>query len=174
LARGGFGAKLKRMQARWEPLDEPAPPDGPVLMDAVLTPNRSLSRQAFLLVIGSFVFMNAAVALFFVAQGAFPVAGFLGLDVLALFWAFRMNYRSGRAVEQVLVSRGSVQITRSVPDKPAKCWSVSPLWVRVHDDPRAVRLAAGGRSVLVGGFLSPKERTSFAEALKAALARARG
>lgn len=161
------------MQARWENLDQPQPPDGAVLMDAVLTPNRSLSRQAFLLVIGSFVFMNLIVALFFLARGAFPVAGFLGLDVLALIWAFRVNYRSGRAREQVLVSRGSVQVTRSVPNKPLRAWAASPLWVRVYDDPRAVRLAAGGRDVLIGGFLSPPERTSFAAALRAALARAR-
>jgi uncharacterized membrane protein len=162
------------MNATWERLDAPRPPEGEVQMDAVLSPNRSLSRMAFRLVIGSFVFMNIVVAVFFLAQGAFPVAGFLGLDVLALFWAFHMSYRSGRARERVRVSRDAVQITRTAPDKEERHWAVNPLWARVQSDPRAVRIAAGRTSVLVGGFLSPPERESFAAALRAAIAKARG
>ena len=30
---------------------------------------------------------------FFIA-GAWPVVGFLGLDVLLVYWAFRVNYRA--------------------------------------------------------------------------------
>jgi uncharacterized membrane protein len=162
------------MSARWERLNAPPPEESPRLMDAVLTPNRSLSRQAFRLVIGSFVFMNLVVAAFFLARGAYPVSGFLGLDVLALAWAFRVNYRSGRAVERVVVAPAAVQVMRRAPNSEETYWSVSPLWLRVHDDPSAVRLAAGGRDVLVGGFLSPPERTAFAAALRSALVKARG
>lgn len=161
------------MSARWERLDAPPEALGPPLMDAVLTPNRSLSRQAFLLVMGSFVFMNLAVAMFFLLDGAYPVSGFLGLDVLALAWAFRVNYRSGKAMERVVVSPSAVHVMRRPPNRPESYWEVSPLWLQVHDDAKAVRLAAGGRSVFVGGFLSPPERTQFAAALKRALANAR-
>ena len=161
------------MSARWERLHTPPPEYGPRLMDAVLTPNRSLSRQAFLLVIGSFAFMNGVVAAFFLAIGAYPVSGFLGLDVLALAWAFRMNYRAGRAIERVVVARAAVHVMRRAPNQNEAYWSVSPLWLHVHDDANAVRLAAGGRDVLVGGFLSPPERAEFAGALRRALAEAR-
>ena len=40
----------------------------------------------------------AAGAMFFVV-GAWPVVGFLGLDLLLIYLAFRASYRSGRAYE---------------------------------------------------------------------------
>jgi uncharacterized membrane protein len=147
--------------------------EGPWLMDAVLAPNRSLSRQAFGLVIGSFALMNCGVAIVFLLHGAYPVSGFLGLDVFALAWAFRLNYRSGRARERVQVAHAAVCVTASAPDAPDAHWTVSPLWLQVHDEAGAVRMAAGGRSVIVGGFLSPPERSAFAAALRRALDRAR-
>ena len=132
------------MTAAWRQIHEPLPAPTAPKMDAVLTPNRSLSRQAFKLVIGSFALVNAGVAIVFWLHGAYPVSGFLGLDVLALAWAFRVNYRSGQAVERILISRDAVQVTRQAPDKRETFWAVSPLWLQVHNDPRAVRLSAGG------------------------------
>jgi uncharacterized membrane protein len=160
------------MTPKWERVAAPQA-HGPVLMDAVLAPNRSLSMGAFRLVIGSFAFANLVLAAFFLAHGAYPVSGFLGLDVLALAWAFRVNYRSGRARERVRVAPASVQVTRHRPDTRETHWAVSPLWAHVLDDPRAVRISAGGSDVYVGGFLSPDERVTFAQALEQALAKAR-
>jgi uncharacterized membrane protein len=160
------------MTPRWERI--PAPQiHAPLLMDAVLAPNRSLSAHAFRLVMGAFVLANAVMAAFFLAHGAYPVSGFMGLDVLALGLAFRANYRSGQARERVQVSPACVQVTRRRPDARETYWSVSPLWARVCDDTLAVRISAGGIDVFVGGFLSPDERGAFAEALEAALAQAR-
>src|SRR5262245_10969759 len=59
------------------------------LFSAVITPHRSLSRSGFLLVmllIGGVSFVGGIV---FYAIGAWPIVGFLGLDVLLLYWAFR-------------------------------------------------------------------------------------
>jgi uncharacterized membrane protein len=160
------------MTPKWERVAAPQA-HGPILMDAVLAPNRSLSINAFKLMIGVFAFANAVMALFFLAHGAYPVSGFMGLDVVALALAFWANYRSGRARERVRVAPASVQVTRHRPDARETHWTVSPLWARVLDDPKAVRITAGGSDVYVGGFLSPDERVTFAQALKAALAQAR-
>ncbi|MES1203456.1 MAG: DUF2244 domain-containing protein, partial [Pseudomonadota bacterium] len=91
------------MTPRWERIAAPVA-QGPVLMDAVLAPNRSLSRQARRLLILAFAIANAVPAAFFLAQGAYPVSGFMGLDVLALIWALHVSERSGKARERVLVS----------------------------------------------------------------------
>jgi uncharacterized membrane protein len=165
------------MTPRWERIVAPQPEGaagrGPLLMDATLTPNRSLSRQAFFLVIGAFAFANAIMATFFLLHGAYPVSGFMGLDVLGLLWAFHVSYRSGRAVERVRVSPAAIEVSREAPDVEAAHWTASPMWARVQDHPRAVRIAAGATSLMVGSFLSPAERDEFAAALSAALARAR-
>lgn len=142
-------------------------------MDAVLTPNRSLSAKAFTLLILTFVAINAAMAMFFFLQGAWPVLGFLALDVGLLYFAFRLNYRSGRAVEHVCVAPDRVHVVRRPVGRRPTHWVVSPAWARVEEGDAAIRIAAGGRSLQVGAFLSPPEREAFAEALRRAIHRAR-
>ena len=122
-------------------------------MDAVLRPHRSLSVAAFKWMLIAVIAVNAVVASVFVAPGAFPVAGFLGLDVLALWLAFRWNYRAARATEYVRVAPGKVHVA-----------SISAAGSEAHD---------GEGQMRVGAFLSPKECESFAVALDAALHRAR-
>ena len=142
-------------------------------MDALLTPHRSLSARAFLLVICTFSGMNVIVAIFWALQGAWPVLGFLVLDVALLTFAFRMNFRSGRIFERVRIDADTVSITRQPVRGAPSHWVVNPSWARVEDRPDAVRIAAGDRAVYVGSFLSPPERGDLAVALRAALARAR-
>ena len=81
-----------------------APTQEPTIFSAVLTPHRSLSPAGFLLfmlVLGGISFTTGMV---FLLAGAWPVFGFFGLDVLLVYWAFRLNYRSARAYEQVIVT----------------------------------------------------------------------
>ncbi len=160
------------MTPGWERIAAPTP-QGPVLMDAVLAPNRSLSRQARRLLIVAFAIANAVPAIFFFLQGAFPVSGFMGLDVLALIWALHANERSGKARERVQVSPASIQVTRRAPNEKESHYATNPIWARVQEDARAVRIRAGASDVSVAGFLAPFERAAFAEALKAALVQAR-
>ena len=77
--------------------------DGPsaYLFDALLTPNRSLPRAGFIAVMAAVTLISAGLGVYFVLHGAWPVFRFFGLDVLLLFLAFRLNYRSGRASEIV-------------------------------------------------------------------------
>ena len=64
------------------------------LFSAIITPHRSLSRPVsslLMTLIGGFSFIGG---MFFLLLGAWPVVGFLGLDVLLVYWAFRANYRA--------------------------------------------------------------------------------
>lgn len=142
-------------------------------MDAVLTPHRSLTLGAFRWLIFVFAGFNLAFAIVFVAHGAYPVVGFLGLDVLALWLAFHFNYRAAQRRERVCVAADQLYLTRATR-KGADHWVVSPLWAKVrHDDAAGVRIMSGGKTMRVGAFLSPKEQSAFAKALDAALWRAR-
>ena len=84
----------------------------PPLFSAIITPHRSLSRRGFLLVmtlVGGFSFMGG---MFFFLLGAWPVVGFLGLDVLLVYWAFRANYRAAAAFEEVTVTPSVLRLRR--------------------------------------------------------------
>jgi uncharacterized membrane protein len=157
----------------WERSPEAPLFEGPLLMDAVLRPHRSLSVRAFKYMLIAVIAVNMAVAVFFWVQGAFPVAGFLGLDVLALWLAFRWNYRAAQAAEYVRIGPGRVHVAAVDKDGIATHWTLNPVWARVARDGRGVLIRDGEGQMRVGAFLSPKECESFAAALDVALHKAR-
>lgn len=161
------------MIPRWERIPAPPALDGRLYMDAVLRPHRSLSVAAFRVMLVAVIAVNAAVAIFFVVQGAFPVAGFLGLDVLALWLAFRWNYRAARAEEYVRIAKDRVHVASVDADGVAAHWVLNPVWARVARDGKGVLLRAGPTQMRIGAFLPPKECAGFAAALDAALHRAK-
>lgn len=161
------------MTSHWERSPEAPFFDGKLIMDAVLRPHRSLSVRAFKIMLVAVIAVNVAVAIFFWVQGAFPVAGFLGLDVLALWLAFRWNYRAARAAEYVRIGPGKVHVAAVDRDGAATHWVLNPVWARVARDGRGVLIRDGEGQMRVGAFLSPKECESFAAALNVALHKAR-
>src|SRR3546814_1874361 len=79
---------------------EPPPAPGPALFDVELRPHRSLSPRGFLLLMALICAISFTGGLFFYLMGAWPVIGFMGADVLLIYLAFRINYRSGHLVER--------------------------------------------------------------------------
>jgi uncharacterized membrane protein len=154
-------------------------PQDPIFLDAELRPNRSLSKNGFMALMLVTSALVAFPAMVFLAMGAWPVAGFLGLDIVALYIAFRYSYAQGRAREYVRVTTERLDILRrdQYGRKTGQA-SFPSYWTRVHmDDPpepdSQLRVSASGRSATVGGFLSAEERLSLAQALRAALDEAR-
>lgn len=145
---------------------------------AVLTPHRSLGPVGFLVVmcaIGLASFVTGAVLS---AMGAWPVFGFLGLGVLLIYSAFRLNYRSGRQYETVELNRDLLTLTRVHSSGRSESFQFNPYWVRVHlyegRHGAYLCLASHGRELLIGRFLADDEKREFADALKHALLVARG
>ena len=153
--------------------------DEPTLFSAVLTPHRSLSAPGFLAVMLLMGAMCFATGLVFMIAGAWPVVGFLGLDFVLIYWAFRMNYRAAAAYEQVTMTPSALTVRKvSARGKVAE-WTLNPVWVRLDKDAHEefgierLFLVSRGRRLSVGSFLGPDEKASFATALGAALGEAR-
>ena len=154
--------------------DQSADPDEPLLFDAVLRPNRSLSARGFLILMFALGGCSFVAGMAFVIAGAWPVIGFLGFDVLAVYIAFRLNYRAGRACETVRLTERRLSVRRIDWRGGVKQEDFQPYWLSVElDEPDAgggrIMLASHGRRSAIGTFLSPDERAEFAEALRAAL-----
>jgi uncharacterized membrane protein len=147
---------------------------------AVLSPHRSLSPRGFAIVMGLLGGVSLAAGIVFLAIGAWPVVGFLGLDVALLYWAFRRNYAEAQAREVVEVTEHEIVLYRLHVGRPAQELRFARGFVSVEleeDKERELvgplRLRSRGRSYAFGGFLNPEDRKSLAEALRAALARPR-
>src|SRR5215468_8604943 len=151
----------------------------PVLFSALLTPHRSLNRTGFLLVMAFLTVISFAAGVAFLLMGAWPVLGFFGLDVLAIYWAFRVNYRRAKACEEISVTPTELRVRRVNHRGHVSEWVLNPLWVQVdqiaHEEFGIERLylVSRGRRVAIGSFLGPDEKASFSSALKAGLAAAR-
>ncbi len=161
------------MAPRWERAAGPPTLEGKVYLDTELRPYRSLSAQAFKLMLIVVIAINAVVGVAFMLHGAAPVAGFCGLDVLALWIAFRVNYSAARQVERVRLTPLAMHVERRDPHGRARHWVLNPVWARVQQESIGVSVWSGGQALTIGAFLPPDERAEFAKTLGAALYRAK-
>ena len=147
------------------------------LFDAVLTPHRSLTPLGLRVLVGAFGLVCTAFGVGFWLLGAWPVAGFFGLDVALLYGALKLSFFSARRTERLRLTAEDLTLRRVDPwGKMEDVRFAPPHWLRVEiDDPprheSQLRLTSHGRAVTVGGFLMPTERVALARALRAALAR---
>src|SRR6266581_7913549 len=105
--------------------------DQPKLFSARLTPHRSLNRAGFLVLMGFLSAVSFAAGLAFLLMGAWPVFGFFGLDVLAIYWAFRVNFLRARASEEISVTPSELRVRRVSHRGHAVEWVLNPLWVQL-------------------------------------------
>jgi uncharacterized membrane protein len=145
----------------------------------MLTPHRSLGPKGFMVLMGAVCAVSFGTGLLFYLLGAWPVIGFLGLDVVLVYWAFRANYRAAAAFEEVTVTPSELRLRRVSHRGEVAEWTLNPLWTKLDRETNEefgllkLFLVSRGRKFPVAGFLSPKERESFAAALSTALGEAR-
>jgi len=154
------------------------PMDGPLYMDAVISPHRSLSRRGFIVLISILTFINAVTAAVFIAVGAGPVPLFLAFDVVAVMLAFAMSRRQARRIERIQVSAREVRVMLETSRGAQMVWSSPTAFTRVAllgeaEDETDLRLQLSNREVAVAGALSRRERLDFCQALDGAIMRAR-
>src|SRR4051795_8067973 len=153
---------------------EPERPQ-PELFSALLTPHRSLNRTGFLVLMGFLCAVSFVAGVAFLLMGAWPVFGFFGLDILVIYWAFRVNFRRAAATEEITVTPSELRVRRVSHRGHVAEWVLNPLWVQLDQKIHAefgierLYLVSRGRRVSIGNFLGADEKASFAKALLAAL-----
>jgi uncharacterized membrane protein len=151
----------------------------PELFSALLTPHRSLNRTGFLVLMGFLSAVSFVAGVAFWLMGAWPVFGFFGLDILAIYWAFRVNFRRARATEEISVTPSELRVRRVSHRGDVVEFVLNPLWVQLDRKTHAefgierLTLVSKGRRFTIAHFLGPDEKASFANALTAALQAAR-
>jgi uncharacterized membrane protein len=125
------------------------------------------------------IILCSAAGIVFMVLGAWPVFGFLGLDVLLVFLAFRANYRSARAYEEVTVTPSELTVRKVDSRGDVAEWSANPVWVRLDREASAefgvqrLFLVTRGRHFPIAGFLPADEKATFAIALASAIGEAK-
>ena len=151
----------------------------PELFSALLTPHRSLNRTGFVVLMVFISLVSFAAGIAFLLMGAWPVLGFFSLDVLVIWWAFRINFRRAGATEEIRITPSELRLRRVTHRGHVMEWVLNPLWVQLDQTVDAefgierLYLVSRGRRVAIASFLGPDEKASFAKALMAGLQAAR-
>lgn len=134
-----------------------------------LRPHRSLSPLGFTWLIRALLLANIVIALPMYFLGAWPVAGFCGIDVALIWYLFHRNYLDARRGETVTLTDRELIVERIGPDREREEHRLDAYWLRIELGERLV-LASRGNRVVVGRFLGAPEKQRVAAELQAALA----
>jgi uncharacterized membrane protein len=150
-----------------------------VRFDAVLHPHTSLTPRGFFLLMAVVGLVSFCAGIAFVLIGAWPVFGFFGLDVLLVYFAFKLNYRDARRYEILRLTDSLLTVERVAPSGRRERWRFQPYWLQVEMDDRpaaknALTLRSHGRILEIGSFLTQDEKIDLANALRAELNKLRG
>ncbi|WP_417309037.1 DUF2244 domain-containing protein [Devosia sp.] len=149
------------------------------LFAAKLTPNRSLGRKGLRIVVAAIAVLATIPGIIFFSLGAWPIVGFMGLDVLLIWWALSTSMRDGQRYETVTLwpdqlelkqvdGKGSEVLTRFDPN-------IVKLVVDrdINEKTTGLHLRTADRDVVIGAFLNNDEKSSFSKVFGTALKRAR-
>ena len=139
-----------------------------------LRPRRSSSPQtAGWLVIVSIVLV-VLIGLIFVYIGAWPVFGFLGLELITLNALVFYHYQQGFIVEHIVITENNLSVVRTASSGQKHTWTAKRHWLQVNlqaKDSKSsqLELRSHGRAIFIGSFLTPSERLNLATWLRDAL-----
>jgi len=97
-----------------------------------LVPHRSLSPEGFKWLIRGAIAANLLIGLPMMLLGAWPVLGFMGLDVWLLWFLFKRSYLDARRSETLLLTDRELIIDRVAPDGEREQHRLDAYWLRVE------------------------------------------
>jgi uncharacterized membrane protein len=147
-------------------------------------PYRSLSPRGFALVMIALGALAFCIGLGFFLMGAWPVVGFLGLELLVVWLAFKMNYRAAKRRQHLTATSRQLTIENVSPTGDSQTTAVPTAWAQVELTPRdepemharqrqTIVVRSHGQATEIGGFLHPAETPKLAREVKRMIARAR-
>jgi uncharacterized membrane protein len=187
-AQGAAGTPLSRAPHSNIALE----PQAPFMSDNVhshrerltIWPYRSLSARGFMLVMAALGSLAFCIGLGFFLLGAWPVVGFLGLEILVVWVAFKMNYRAAKRRQNLTATPKELTIETVTPAGERNSTSLPTAWVQVELTPREepdtasraqqrVVARSHGRTAEIGSFLHPAEMPKLAREVRHMVSRAR-
>lgn len=149
------------------------------LFAAKLTPHRSLGHKGVRIVVAVVAIISTVSSLAFFSLGAWPIIGFMGLDVLLVWWALSANMKEGKRYEEVTLWRDQLELRQVDGHGRETLTRFNPHEVKlvvdrdINERTTGLHLRTRNADIELGSFLEPDEKSSFAKAFGTALKRAR-
>ena len=136
-----------------------------------LEPPKSLRPKGaslVLIILGGFGFV---ISLSFMVFGAWPVFGFMALDVLLIYIAFQAQYRRSDRGEEITISNDKIEIKYFKGGSCVKTILLNKYWAKLEhfnsfNRQSKLMFSSHGKFSEIGGFLSLKEKQKLAADLE--------
>jgi len=149
-----------------------------ILFTAEIPPYRSLSRRGITIVVSVLAILSLGVTTVAWSIGAWPVAGFSGLEIGAVLVLLRWNARGARSMETLELTETTLSIERADARGRRSRVTLSSVWLNaILEEPPgrvpSLLLVSRRRRIEIAKDLGEEEKRDLAAALKAALHRQR-
>ena len=167
------------------PSGNPQPDQNPRWLEQItIWPHRSLSTKGFGILMGVLAGLLSLIGLGFFLAGAWPVIGFLGLELLVVWGAFKLNYRAARHRETIHTTTEEMMVESQTPVGKQTQKSFPIGWLRVSLSPsespvmcsrdqQKIIISSHGEQAEVGKYLHPAEKAGLSREVSAMVDRAR-
>jgi uncharacterized membrane protein len=149
------------------------------LFAAKLTPHRSLGSKGARIVIAVMAVATTIPGIAFFSLGAWPIVGFMGLDVLLVWWALSASMKDGKRFEEVTLWRDQLELRQVDGNGRETLVRFHPRDVKlvvdrdINERTTGLHLRTRDSDIALGAFLELDDKSSFAKAFGTALKRAR-
>jgi len=149
------------------------------LFAATLTPHRSLTRRGYRYVIALACVLASIPAIAFISMGAWPIVGFLVLDILAIAWALTASMRSSKQYEEVTLWPDQLEVKQVAANGKAEITRFNPFFVKLvidrdfNERTTGLHLRTRDTDLTIGAFMNADDKASFAKVFGTALKKAR-
>lgn len=134
-----------------------------------------------MMVVLSGMMLSMGLVFFFI--GAWPVIGFMGLEIGVLYLAFKLNYKAAKRREKLLATADVFRIERTSPDGDTIIDEVPSPWLKAQLDPseppkenqrvqQKLVVTSHGKSTEIGAFLHLSEKQELLPEVNAMLEKA--
>jgi len=144
------------------------------LYEITLYPYRSLNKLGFFILMFVLAFISFVAGIIFMLKGAWPVFGFFGLDVLLVYIFFKINFKSGKKKEVIILTKNKLIIKIYNSEKTFKTFKLDSNWLKINliklkNHTSKLQISSKNKSIIIGSFLRYQEKIDVIYSLEKAL-----
>ena len=114
------------------------------------------------------------ISIAFYLIGAWPVLGFMGLEIILIYIAFKILFYRNKFYEHIVLNNKKLNVFFNKQNKVLKKIELEPTWLQVkiediYKNKDMLTLSSHGKKIILGSFLIPEERRVLAKTIRSGL-----
>ena len=133
--------------------------------------NNSLSTKGFYILMTSIILPALFIGTAFSLIGAWPVLGFMGLEIILIYIFFKILFYKNNFYEHIMLDKAKFSISYNNKNNVINSVNLEPTWlqVKLENNNNKLQIFTHGNAIELGKCLAIKEKASLAKVIQEAL-----